>query len=73
MNHYWRFEEMHRLQLQVQAVQGLPLENVYTEKCTKPSETSVTIYQPTGSNVNRSLETTIAMALWIPEKWMFIE
>ena len=62
---------MYRLQLQVQAVQGLPLRNVYPEKCTKPVETSVAIYQPTGSNVNRSLEISFAMTLWIPETWMF--
>ena len=61
---------MYRLQLQVQAVQGLPLRNVYPEKCTKPFKTSVAIYQPTGRNVNRSLETSIAMTLWILEKWM---
>jgi len=62
---------MYRLQLQAQAVQGLPLRNVYPEKCTKPFETSVAIYHPTGNNVNRSLQTSIAMAIWIPEKWMF--
>ena len=62
---------MYHLQLQVQTVQDLPLRNVYPEKCTKPFETSVAIYQPTGSNVNRSPETSIAMTLWFPEKWMF--
>jgi len=71
MNHYLRFKEMYRLHLQVQAFQGLPLGNVYTEECTKPFETSVAIYQPTGSNVNRSLQTSIAMTFWIPEKWLF--
>jgi len=73
MNNYWRFEEMYRLQLQVQAVQGLPLRNVYPEKCTKLFETSVAIYQTTGNNVNRSLQTSIAITFWIPEKWIFIE
>ena len=62
---------MYRLQLQIQAVQGLPLTNVYPEKCTKPFETSVAIYQPTGNNINTSLETSFAMNLWVPEKWMF--
>ena len=71
MNNYWRFEEMYRLQLQGQAVKGLPLRKVYPEKCTKPFETSVAIYHSTGSNVNRSLKTSFAMTLWIPEKWMF--
>jgi len=68
MNNYWHFEEMCLLQLQFQAVQGLPLRNVYPEKCTKLFETSVAIYQPTGSNVNKSLQTSIAMTLWIPER-----
>jgi len=62
---------MYRLHLQGQAVQGLPLRNVYPEKCTKPLKTSVAIYQSIGSNINSSLETSIAMTLWIPEKWMF--
>ena len=62
---------MYRLQILVQAAQGLPLRYVYPEKCTKPFETSVAIDQPTGSDVNRSLETSIAMTPWIPEKWMF--
>jgi len=39
---------MYRLQLLGQAVQDLPLRNVYPEKCTKPFETLVAIYQPTG-------------------------